>query len=306
VSCYEAGRDGFWVHRWLVAHGADNHVMDSSSIEVSRRARRAKTDRLDLGGLLRVLIGWLGGERRCRMVRVPNVADEDARQLHRALATAKQDRTRVRNRIHSVLATMGVRLSLTKGFEARLAAARHWDDTPLPSGLQTRVREQWAQLGLLTQQIRALEKTRRAQLETQTDAAITQIQRLRQLRGVGTHSAWVWGRELFGWRQFRNGREVGAFVGLVPLPWRSGELARDQGVGGVGHPEVRVELAWGWLRYQPTSAIARWYAQRFAAGGGRMRRVGIVAVARRVLIALWRYAETGVVPEGARLKPVAA
>lgn len=308
-SCYEAGRDGFWLHRWLTTQGVVNAVVDPSSIEVPRRARRAKTDRLDVAGLLRVLIRAAGGERGAwHVVRVPTVAEEDARHVQRALDAAKRDRTRVSNRIHGVLATVGARMLLTADFALRVAAARTGDGQPIPPGLQIRVQRLWALREALTRQVAALEAARRANVATADGPAQVQLRRLLRLRAVGINAANVFVRELFGWRALRNRREVGGLFGLTPTPWRSGELVRELGIGKHGDPALRalaIEIAWGWLRFQPTSELAQWYQQRFAAGGPRMRRIGIVALARRLMIALWRYAETGEVPKGARLKPVA-
>ncbi len=306
VSCYEAGRDGFWLHRYLVAHGVTNHVVDSSSIEVNRRARRAKTDRLDLEGLLNLLARYVLGDRRVwRVVRVPTVAEEDARQLHRTWETVQQDRTRLINRLKGLLVAQGVRLPVGPAFLTRVAAARLWDGTPLPTGIVDRLTRVWTQLHGLNQQLEDLAAARAA-LATDTTTATGQCAaRLQTLRAIGPGGAWVLATEIFGWRQIRNGRELGALVGLVPAPYQSGEMARDQGITRAGNRHVRrmmVQLAWSWLHYQPSSALAQWYQRRFAGGGPRLRRIGIVALARKLLIALWRYDAAGVVPEGAVVK----
>ena len=306
MSCYEAGRDGFWIHRALVAQGVTNHVVDSSSIEVNRRARRTKSDRLDLGGLLTLLARWVVGDERCwRVVRVPTDVEEDARHLHRSWEAVQQDRTRLINRLQGLLATAGVRVKVSGDFLARIAAARRWDDTPLPAGVQARLTRTWAQLEFLSAQLAALETARTALVpdpQTPAGRAVTQLQ---TLRAIGPIGAWVLTTEIFGWRQIRNGRQLGALVGLVPALYQSGETARELGITRAGNKHVRrlmVQLAWSWLRYQPTSALAQWYQQRFGGGGPRLRRIGIVAVARKLLLALWRYLETGAVPEGAVLK----
>ena len=284
VSCYEAGRDGFWLHRFLVAHAVTNYVVDSSSIEVPRRARRAKTDKLDLVGLLRLLARYEAGDRGAwRVVRVPRVAEEDARHLERSWATVPAERTRVINRLKGVLTTAGVRLRLDATFLARLATARLWDGTLLPPGLQARA-------------------TQERDPTTATGRAATALQ---TVTGIGPIGAWVLATEIFGWRQIRNGRELGALVGLVPAPFQSGETSHDLGITRAGNKHVRrvmVQLAWSWLRYQPTSALVQWYQRRFGGGGRRMRRIGIVALARKLLIALWRLVEDGVLPEGAAVK----
>ena len=306
VSCYEAGRDGFWLHRYLVTHGVTNYVVDSSSIEVPRRARRAKTDKLDLAGLLRLLARYETGDRAAwRVVRVPSVAAEDARHAERSWATVQAERTRVINRLKGLLTTVGVRLRLDATFLQRLETARLWDGTVLPSGLQARLRQGWAQLEFLNEQRRTLKRTRTAQVPDPTTATGRAVQALQLPVGIGPIGAWVLATEIFGWRQIRNGRELGALVGLVPAPFQSGETSHDLGITRAGNKHVRrlmVQLAWSWLRFQPTSALAQWYQRRFGNGGRRMRRIGIVALARKLLIALWRLVEDGVIPEGAVVK----
>jgi len=309
ISCYEAGRDGFWLHRYLVAHAIINHIVDSSSIEVNRRARRAKTDRLDLGGLLSLLARYVQGDRRVwRVVRVPTLAEEDARQLPRTAESLTRDRTRLVNRLKALLVTQGVRLRIDRHFVEALDGARLWDDTPIPAGLRDRVLHDWAQLQNVDTQLREL-KAARAQRVDATQPTGRAIEQLQTLRAIGATGAWVLATEIFGWRQIRNGRQLGALVGLVPAPYQSGETRYDQGITRAGNTHVRrvmVQLAWGWLRFQPTSALALWYQRRFGHGGMRLRKIGIVALARKLLVALWRYLETGAVPDGATLKPVMA
>ena len=307
ISCYEAGREAFWVHRYLLAHGITNHVVDSSSIEVNRRARRAKTDRLDLEGLLSLLARYVQGDRRVwRIVRVPSVADEDARHLPRTWETLTADRTRLINRMKGLLITQGVQIRITKEFPEHLRSARLWDGTAVPSGLQERLAQDWDQLQQVERQLRERKAraAERVDRGTQTGCAIEKLQRV---QAIGRTGAWVLATEIFGWRQIENRRQLGGLVGLVPAPYKSGETAHDQGITRAGNHHVRrvmVQLAWGWLRYQPASALARWYQQRFGHGGKRLRRIGIVALARKLLIALWRYVKTGSVPDGAQLKPV--
>jgi transposase len=306
VSCYEAGREGFWLHRWLVAHGVANHVVDSASIEVNRRKRRAKSDRLDVGALLRQLIRYLAGEPKVwSVVRVPTVLEEDQRQLHRELLTAKRDRARVTNRMKGLLANQGVVVQVGAGFLAELAALELWDGTALPPGLRVRLEREWAKVELFTAQIRQLEGERDEQLRSGTASALELVRQLLRLRGIGVNSAWLYVMEFFGWREFRNRREVGGLAGLAPTPYQSGEMSREQGIAKAGNRYIRamaIEIAWGWLRFQPDSALSRWYQERFGEGSSRIRRIGIVALARRLLVELWRYLETGVVPEGAVLK----
>jgi transposase len=306
VSCYEAGRDGFWLHRWLRAQGVTNHVVDSSSIEVNRRARRAKTDRLDLMGLLNLLARYCLGDRRVwRVVRVPSVAEEDARQLHRTWESVQQDRSRLRCRLQGLLVTQGVRLRIDDDFLQRLDAVRLWDGTPLPEGLKQRMGQVWRQLALVNTQLEELEAAREALVPDRQTATGRYVDALPTLRGIGPIGAWVLATEIFGWRQIRNRRELGALVGLVPAPYQSGETARDQGITRAGNRHVRrlmVQLAWSWVRYQPESALTRWYQGRFGRGSKRLRRIGIVALARKLLIALWRYVDHGEIPEGAIVK----
>lgn len=306
ISCYEAGRDGFWLHRYLLAHGIINHVVDSSSIEVKRRARRAKTDKLDLVGLLTLLARYWAGDRRAwHVVRVPSVGDEDARQLHRTWETVQQDRSRLMCRLQELLVTQGVRVPIRANFLAKLDAAQLWDGTPVPSGLQARLRRVWAQLELLDRQLAELEVERAALRVDPGTATGRYVLRLPTLRAIGPVGAWVLATEIFGWREIRNARQLGGLVGLVPAPFQSGETAHDQGITRAGNKHVRrlmVQLAWSWRRYQPTSALTQWYEQKFGRGSRRQRRIGIVALARKLLIALWRYVEHGEIPEGAMVK----
>jgi transposase len=315
VSCYEAGPDGFWLHRALTARGIRNVVVDASSIEVNRRARRAKADALDVEKLVEMLVRYVAGERRVwHVVHVPTVAEEDRRHLERERATRVQERTRLLNRIRGLLATHGVVLPLKGEVIAALARVRLWDGTPLPSGLQARLEREWQRVERVTAELRALTQERqqllrqgprdpRDAVEVRTHQ---QARALSGLRGIGPVLAWNLATELFAWRQFRNRRELGAVLGLVPTPYQSGERRHEQGISRSGNARLRglaVELAWLWLRHQPLSALSQWYTQRFARGGPRLRRIGIVALARKVVIALWRYVEQGLLPAGALLKP---
>ncbi len=306
VSCYEAGRDGFWVHRSLEQQGITNYVVDASSIEVNRRARRAKSDRLDVQKLLLMLVRYHGGEQRVwHVVHVPTVMEEDRRQLHRELLAVKRDRTRLTNRIKGLLATHGIQMVLRRDFVTRLEAVCLWDGAPLPPGLRARLEREWAKVELLTGQIQALEAERGHLVRTATDPAVEMVRQLMQLRGIGPNGAWLYTMEFFAWRRFRNRRELGALAGLTPTPFQSGATHREQGIAKAGNRHIRalaIELAWGWLRYQPHSALTQWYQARFGQGSSRQRRIGIVALARKLLIELWRYLETGALPEGAVLK----
>jgi len=277
---------------------------------VNRRARRAKTDRLDLAGLLNLLARYLLGDQRVwRVVRVPSVAEEDARQLHRTWESVQQDRSRLICRLQGLLVTQGLRLRIDADFLQRLETARLWDGAPVPAGLHQRILRVWAQLELADRQLEALEAAREALVPDRQTATGQYVAALPTLRGIGPIGAWVLATEIFGWRQIQNRRQLGALVGLVPAPYQSGETAHDQGITRAGNKHVRrlmVQLAWSWVRYQPESALTRWYQQRFGRGSKRMRRIGIVAVARKLLIALWRYVDRGEIPDGAIVKNQAA
>jgi transposase len=306
VSCYEAGREGFWLHRFLEAQGIINYVADSSSIEVNRRKRRAKSDGLDVRKLLSMLMRFHQGERDVwRVVHVPSVAAEDQRHLHRDLETLKQERASTTTRIKGLLSSQGIRLTSLSKFPAQLDALRLWDGSPIPSGLRQRLLRVYAHHQFLSEQIAALEAERRVLLQNAQEASLEKVRQLMQLKGIGINGAWLLVMEFFGWRAFKNRREVGGLAGLTPTPYQSGESARDQGITKSGNRHVRwmtTELAWSWVRYQPESALSCWFRERFGGGGKRLRRMGIVAVARKLLIALWRFLETGLLPEGAELK----
>jgi transposase len=316
VSCYEAGPDGFWLHRALTAQGIRNVVVDASSIEVNRRARRAKADALDAAKLVEMLVRHVGGERRVwHVVRVPSVAEEDRRHLERERTTRTQEHTRLLNRIGGLLATHGVVLKLHGDVIAALARVRLWDGSPLPSGLRARLGREWQRVERVRAELRELTRLRQQVLRQgpsdPCDAVEVrthqQTRVMMALRGIGPVLAWNLATELFAWRAFRNRRELGAVLGLVPTPYQSGESRHEQGISRAGNARLRglaVELAWMWLRYQPQSELSRWYARRFAGGGLRLRRIGIVAVARKLVIALWRYVDQGLLPPGAALKPL--
>jgi len=303
VSCYEAGREGFWLHRWLESEGVENRVVDSASIEVNRRKRRVKADRLDGKKLLRMLIRYEGGEEGVwSVVRVPSVEAEDARQLHRELTTVKRERVRVTNGIKGLLASQGVRLAIRRDFLEGLEEIRLWNGSTLPGGLKARLRRAWEQYRWATERIRELERERRVLLRTSHAEDVERVRQLMALDGIGENSAWVFVTEFFGWREFRNRREIGALAGLTPTPYQSGATDREQGISKAGNRHVRaivVQVAWGWLKYQPESELSRWYARRFGTGSSRVKKIGIIALSRRLLIELWRYLETGAIPDGA-------
>jgi transposase len=218
VSCYEAGRDGFWIHRFLESTGMESHVVDSASIEVKRRGKRRKTDRLDLWALLRLLIRYWGGEKKVwSVVHVPSPEAEDLRHLHRELETLKADRTRVTNRIKGLLAGQGVlEMEVRPGFEGVLESMEIWDGLRLGDHLQGRLKRDWAKVEALSEQIREVEGERRALLKTSREASVEMIRQLQELRGIGENSSWLFVTEFFGWRVFRNRREVGGLAGLAP------------------------------------------------------------------------------------------
>lgn len=307
LSCYEAGRDGFWLHRYLDAQGINNLVVDSASIEVNRRYRRVKTDRLDVGKLLNMLVRYDQGETRVwSVVHVPKMEEEDQRQLHRELMSLKREQTHHINRIKGLLATQGIVLEVKKRFLEEMQRVQLWDGSSVPPTLHTLLMREYERLKLVREQIRQVETTRKEALHTSCDPAIEQVRRLLQLKGIGMNSAWVYVMEFFAWRAFHNRRELGSLAGLAPTPYASGESSRERGISKAGNRAVRalaIEIAWAWLRNQPASQLSRWYRKRFAKGGSRVRRIGIVALARKLLIALWRYVEEGVLPAGAQLKP---
>jgi transposase len=252
------------------------------------------------------LLRYSGGEQKVwSVVHVPPVEAEDRRQLLRELLTVKRDRTRVTNRIKGLLASQGVVLAVGAGFIERLDRVRLWDGSPLPCGLRARLEREWAKVEGLTAQIKALEAERAALLHTCSDPAVETARQLLLLRGIGINSAWLYAMEFFAWRGFRNQREIGALAGLSPMPYDSGGMRREQGMSKAGNRYIRamaIEIAWGWLRFQPDSVLTRWYETRFGGGSSRVRRIGIVALARRLLVELWRYLETGALPKGAVLK----
>ena len=309
VSCYEAGRDGFWLDRYLRSEGIENVIVDAASIEVNRRARRAKTDRLDLGKLLTMLIRYHSSEPKVwHVVQVPTLAQEDRRQLHRELLRLKQERTGHINRIKGLLVSQGVRLGVKKEFLKQLERVRLWDGSPVPPGLKARLEREYERLQLVERHIKALEAERRAAIRHSTDPAVEMVRHLLRLRAIGPNSAWLYVMEFFSWRNFRNRREVGALAGLTPTPYQSGDSDREQGLDKAGNRYIRsiaIEIAWRWLHLQPESELSQWYQARFGHGSKRMRKIGIVALARKLLIALWRYLETGEVPAGAVLSPSA-
>jgi transposase len=306
ASCYEAGRDGFWIHRALEMLGVKNHVVDSAAIEVNRRARRAKTDRLDAAKLVNMLLRYLSGETRVwKVVRVPTEEEEDRRHLHRELKTVKGSRTAVTNRIRGLLATVGVRVAEIADLPRLLERLRQWNGEPVPKWLKERVERDCEERERLEQRIAGLEKQRRELLRKGKDSGSECARKLHQLRGMGPNASWLYSLEFFAWRQFKNRRQIGGLAGLAPTPHQSGTERREQGICKAGNRWMRsiaIEIAWGWLRYQPDSELSRWYQKRYGDGSNRLRKIGIVALARKLLIELWKYLQTGTPPAGAVLK----
>jgi transposase len=303
----EAGLDGFWVHRLLEANGIVSPVVDPASIAVPRRRRRAKTDAIDGETLLRTLLAWERGEPRvCAMVVPPTPEQEDRRRLSRERATLLQERVQHVNRIKGLLAGQGITdyEPLHKERRARLSALRTSDGRPFPMILKAELLHEIDRIELLLQQIAAVEAERDAAVEPATETGQSPVALLTRLKAIGPQIGAVLYHEGL-YRNFANRREVAAYAGLVPTPWRSGTIDREQGISKAGNRRLRhimIELAWLWVRHQPDSALSRWFRARVGEERGRVRRIAIVALARRLLIALWRYVTRGEMPEGAALK----
>jgi transposase len=287
----------------LTARGVDNVVVDASSIEVNRRAKHAKTDPADAAKLLKLLCRYHAGERKVwSVVNVPTVTDEDQRQLHRGLKDLQRQQTECSNRIKGLLASQGLDAPVDANFRTTLSQLRDWAGQAVPAALQQRILQEFTVWETLHRQVRDAANEQERQLREGTATYLEKVRRLMGLKAVGVRSAWILVLELFSWRRIKNGKELGALVGLTPTPYDSGKREREQGISKAGNKHVRsliVELAWLWLRWQPGSALSQWYDRRFGSGNKRARKVGIVALARKLLIALWRYLERGVLPEGA-------
>jgi transposase len=301
AACYEAGYDGFWLHRLLLSHGIASHVVDPASLLVNRRARRRNTDGIDPAGLLRTLMAWHRGERQvCSMVRVPGPEEEDRRRRGRERERLIKERVQHLGRIKGLLMTQGVRdFQPTRGHgRGRLDALRTGDGRPPPSCLKAEIARECRRLALVDEMLAELERERDAERE---GAAPRQVALLAKLRGVGPTSAHLLAGEVFH-RDFANRRQVAGYLGLEPSPWQSGPVEREQGISKAGNRRARrvaIELAWLWLQYQPDSRLSRWFKDRVGAAKGRVRRILVVALARKLVVALWRYLDAGVVPEGA-------
>jgi transposase len=303
VCCYEAGRDGFWLHRFLLDQGIQNQVVDSSSIEVNRRRRRAKSDSLDAAKLVEMLIRWHNGERKVwSTVHVPSVEQEDQRQLHREMLKLKAERTAQGNSIKGLLAGLGLCVIVDETLATQLENLRQWDGAKLPPLLHQRLLREFQRWQLIDRQIHELEAERMAKIRDDKTPHVEKVRRLLNLKGIGDNGAWLLVFEFFAWRVIKNRRELASLAGLTPTPYASGESQREQGISKAGNRRVRfmiTELAWGWLRYQPESELSQWYMRRFGRGNKRLRKVGIMALARKLLIALWKYVEGGEAPAGA-------
>jgi transposase len=304
VSCYEAGRDGFWIHRALTQMEIANRVVDSASIEVNRRKRRTKTDRVDALKLVMMLVRVCYGERRAwQEVRVPSVADEAARHVSRERTALTAEQTRLRNQITSYVATWGCVVSARARQAPRWwTTVRDWTAAPLPLEVQARIARTDARLALVAAQIATIETQQVA--VTRTARPDSALGRLVRLKSIATTSAAVLLGEGLVWREFQNRREIGGLLGFAPTKYASGESTRDQGISRAGNPRLQsisIQLAWSWVRWQPSSGLTRWFHDHFGPRK-RERRVGIVALARKLMIALWRYVTRGIVPEGAILK----
>ena len=308
ACCFEAGRDGVWLHRLLQAHGIAAYVLEPTSILVNRRARRAKTDRLDAEGMLRVLATWLGGDRQvCSMVRVPTPDEEDAKRPHREREHLVQDKLRIENRIEALLFAQGIRKRPSlRAWERDVEGLRTGDGRVLPPLLRIEIDRLRRRLVLILELIRELEIDR-AHAEEAANAAdrmTGKITALRRVRGIGENFAAVLVREVF-YRSFENRRQLASYVGITPMPYQSGGIDRDRSISRAGNPRARttmIQLAWLWLRYQPDSTLAIWFRERVGKLQGRTRRIAIVAMARKLLIALWRYVENGVTPDGVAIR----
>ena len=307
IVIQEAGLEGFWIHRLLIANGIESHVVDAASIAVPRRHRRAKTDSIDGETLLRTLMAWARGERRvCSMVQAPSPEEEDRRRLTRERGALLEERIRHTNRIRGLLSGQGIRdyNPLRRDCLKRLEGLRSGDGRELPAMLKEEIRRELDRLALATTQLAAVERARDALIRADAEERNNPAAMLLKLKGLGPEFAsLLWLEALF--RSFANRRQVAAYGGLAPSPWQSGGVERDQGISKSGNRRLRktmIELAWFWLRHQPDSALSRWFQARVGAAKGRVRRIGIVALARKLLVALWRYVTQGVVTEGAVFK----
>lgn len=307
-SCYEAGLDGFWIHRYLTSVGVENVVVDPASVEVNRKAKKRKTDRLDARKLVRHLMRYSEGDRDVwKVVHVPSEEAEENRHLHRQLWNLKNDWKRYRNRIYGLLKLHGVAIRINQDFSEEMAVVRIWNGQAIPPEIQKRIKRNYKLLQVLTGEIKELERERKALIKNGESRAIKMVRQLLQLRGIGENGAWLLVMEFFWWREFQNRREVGGLAGLAPTPYASGAMYHEQGISKAGNRWVRtmmVQLAWAWLRYQPESELSQQWQARYEHASKTEKKKGIVALARKLLVAFWKYLDQGVVPVGAKLKTI--
>lgn len=310
VACQEAGRDGFSVHRLLERLGVDSIVVDPSSIEVPKRYRRKKTDKIDVVKLLSMLIRHCSGEKKVwSMVRIPTVAQEDERRLHRERSRLQKERTQHRVRIQSLMATLGIELKANSDFVEQLEQVKALWGADVPAALKAEVLREYQRLQLVNEQLRLLNGEQRDRLKQPRTKMDQEVAMMTHLRGVGPVGGWIVIKECLGWRDFRNRKQVGGLSGFTGTPYNTGGSEREQGISKAGSRLLRatlIELAWSWLRHQPNSNLTRRFQARTTGGDRRQRRRMIVALARQLLVAFWRYVKQGVVPEGAQLKPAVA
>ena len=309
ISCYEAGRDGFWIHRALLSEDIESHVIDSASIEVSRRMRKVKTDRVDVVAMLNLLMRYMQGEKSAlHIIRVPTVEQEDNRRLTRERERLLKERGAHSARIKSLLIAHGIRVEKLSDIPRLLLSAKAAVvGYELPPDLKAELEREYERYVLVDKQLKQQEQLQISRAELQSIPAMKNIQHLRSLKGIGWQSSWILTMEFLNWRKFENAKQLGACAGLTPTPYDSGDSTREQGISKAGNKRIRklmVELSWLWLRYQPDSELSLWFERRFGSGGKRMRRIGIVALARKLLIAIWRYLEQGLLPKGAIMKAV--
>jgi transposase len=307
IVIQEAGLDGFWIHRALQAEGIESHVVDPASIATSRRRRRAKTDKIDGEALVRALLAYKRGEPRvCAMVKAPTPEEEDRRRLCRERKVLTAERVRHVNRVKGLLFSQGITgyQALRRDRRERLEELQTGDGRSLPEHLKAQVRRELDRLELLLEQTKAVEAERDVLLAAEHAVTLAPVPMLLDIKGIGPEfAAILWSEGLF--RHFDNRRQVAAYAGLAPTPWQSGSVDREQGVSKAGNPRLRttlIQLAWLWLRHQPDSALTHWFHERVRRNGGRLRKTTIVALARKLLVALWKNVTAGVVIEGAVMK----
>lgn len=300
-SCYEAGRDGFWIHRGLEERSIANDVIDSASIPVSRR-KQVKTDKVDVRSLLDLLQDYHESGKKMCIVEVPTPRDEDDRHFHRELEHMKKRKTSLSNRIKSHLIAYGIKLDNLSGLDKFLPKLKDGNDKPLSAGLLRALLDLYKDYRQLDERIKAYHADQDRQLATPCNSKLKQARDLARFRGIGNRSSWILVMEVFGWRVFKNRKQAGGYTGLTPTPFQSGNLFKEQGISKAGNARIRwlmVELAWLWIRWQPTSKLTHWYYNRISGNSRRHKKATIVAVARKLFVDLWRYLNTGTVPQGA-------